>query len=351
MDDYFKKEKFDEEFFSSYIDELLPDKIFDFHLHVTRECDAAGVSQTAVDADWAMQCGYTMPFERYADYCRTLWVGREVEANIFPMPIKGIDLVSANKHIAELITKKSTEKIRAVSAAMAVSPEFDADECEKQLTECGFIGYKPYPDLVSGKKGADISIFDFIPERYLKALDRHRKVVILHLPRAGRLADPKNVSELLEMRQKFPDIKIVIAHYGRCYNIEFGVKAVEEFGSDIGGFYFDTAAVINPAVHKFMLEKISHDRILYGTDMPLLRWHGKRTWENGTYQNYARERFKWNETKHEAPEKEAKYTFLLYEQTKNMLDTLNAAGGKELIKKIFYSNAKKFIDTIKGEQL
>lgn len=345
MLEYFNKTQRDADFFSEHIAPRLPSELFDMHLHVTRPKDTAGISQEAVDKDWALQCGYSMDLDDLKNYCEVLWSDRRVSVTAFPFPVRGVDLKSANEYLAGLLRDKNNlgANVSVRAAAMSIAPSFDFEECEQQMLDSGFIGYKPYPDLVSGEKGADISIFDFIPDRFLRSLDRHKKAVILHLPRAKRIADPDNIKELLRMRQSFPDVKIIIAHYGRSYNIEVIEKAFAEFGSDINGFYFDNAAVLNPAVHTFMLEHIPHDRIFFGTDMPILMWHGKRTWQNATYQNFSRETFKWNSGKTTSPEEEEKYTFLLYEQAKYLLDSIYAIGGRDLAEDIYCNNAKKFL--------
>ena len=157
-----------------------------------------------------------------------------------------------------------------------------------------------------------------------------------------------NIRELLELRQKFPDAKIIIAHYGRSYNIEVIRRAYAEMGKDMEGFYFDNAAVINPEVHRFMLEHLPQDRIFYGSDMPLLLWHGKRTWESGTYHNHAKEHFPWNAG---APESEAErsgYTFFLYEQARHLLDAIDSVGGPALAQKVFCDNARAFVASVLG---
>ncbi|MBO5415587.1 MAG: amidohydrolase family protein [Clostridia bacterium] len=345
MVEYFNKNQRDTEFFNEHIAPRMPSELFDMHLHITRPKDTSGISQEAVDKDWALQCGYSMDIDDLKHYCETLWCDRRVSVTAFPFPVRGVDLRSANKYLAKLLKDENNlnANVSVRAAAMSIAPSFDCDECEQQMLDYGFIGYKPYPDLVSGEKGADISIFDFIPDRFLRALDKHKRAVILHLPRAKRIADPDNIKELLRMRQTFPDVKIIVAHYGRSYNIEVIEKAFAEFGSDINGFYFDNAAVLNPAVHTFMLEHIPHDRIFFGTDMPILMWHGKRTWQNGTYQNFSRETFKWNSGKTTSAEEEEKYTFLLYEQAKYLLDSIYSIGGRELAEDIYCNNAKRFL--------
>ncbi len=352
MLEYFKKTQRDIDFFDEYIAPRLPNELFDMHLHVTTDKDTSGISKEAIDKDWALQCGYAMDVDDLKKYCSVIWKDRRVSVTAFPFPVRGVDLHSANEYLANVLRDQnnSNSNVSIRAAAMSIAPSFDPDECEELLLRDRFIGYKPYPDLVSGEKGADISIFDFIPDRFLQALDRHKKAVILHLPRAGRIADKDNIHELLEMRQKFPDVKIIVAHYGRSYNIEVIETAYEKFGKDIEGFYFDNAAVLNPAVHTFMLEHIPHNRIFFGTDMPILLWHGIRTWNGGTYQNFSRETFKWNSAKNTPREEEEKYTFLLYEQAKHLLDSIYSIGGKALAERIYCENAKDFLRDVTGQQ-
>ncbi|MBQ5634551.1 MAG: hypothetical protein IIV11_06690, partial [Clostridia bacterium] len=89
--------------------------------------------------------------------------------------------------------------------------------------------------------------------------------------------------------------------------------------------------------------------IFFGTDMPILMWHGKRTWEGGTYQNFSRETFKWNSAKTTSPEEEENFTFLLYEQAKYLLDSIYEVGGKELAQMVYCDNAKKFLAEVSNK--
>ncbi|MHB1365869.1 MAG: hypothetical protein ACYCWE_08590 [Eubacteriales bacterium] len=60
-----------------------------------------------------------------------------------------------------------------------------------------------------------------------------------------------------------------------------------------------------------MLDNVSHERIMYGTDLPVFLWHGRRRWTDDAYYNHAREDIAWN-THYEGRETEARYTFFLY---------------------------------------
>lgn len=159
---------------------------------------------------------------------------------------------------------------------------------------------------------------------------------MLHLPRKGRLPDPDNIRELREIRQKFPDIHIILAHFGRSFTTDIFSRGIAALGDDLKGFYFDTAAVVNPRVHQMAMERLDSRQILFGTDFPIMTWHGMREWHTDSPTNYCREDFGWN--RHEkGAETEAGFTFIAYVQLKNMLD---AIGNDSLRKKqIFYKNA------------
>jgi len=339
LNTYFIKTEVDRIFYSEYLEERMPSKIFDAHVHINLKSHVEGVTPERIKTDWALECGIVLPCEDAYACAEELYPGVEYKIAGMPWPIKEADLKANNEYLAQ---KKSEGKL---TPFMSLAPDWDIEETEEVLVNGGFIGFKPYPDMVSGKKGADISIFDFITREQLKLLDKHKRALMLHLPRKERLADPDNVRELMEIRDRFPEIKIIIAHFGRAFCPYYLEKGIEMM-SGAEGFYFDTTAVINPAVYRLAFEKIPVDKILYGSDMPILFWHGKRKWTEREYINLCRENFSWN--KHlESPEEEAKYTFFLYEQMKSILDTADEIGftGREK-DKIFFDNLYNLVNNI-----
>ena len=69
-----------------------------------------------------------------------------------------------------------------------------AEFLEKEVTEGGFAGLKPYlnrsPSYIPGN---EVRIFDFLTHEHLRLADRHGWIVMLHIPRPGRLRDPLNL--------------------------------------------------------------------------------------------------------------------------------------------------------------
>ena len=55
--------------------------------------------------------------------------------------------------------------------------------------------------------------------------DRHRKAVVLHIPRPGRLADDDNVRELLELARKNKGQVVEVRGLGLMIGVEFRGEA------------------------------------------------------------------------------------------------------------------------------
>jgi predicted TIM-barrel fold metal-dependent hydrolase len=252
------------------------------------------------------------------------------------MPVKEADLRENNRYLAD---EQSKEKL---TAFMCIKPKWSDEEIEKGLEEQGFLGVKPYPDMVSGVKGADISIFDFMPPHQWEILNRHRKAVMLHLPRKERLPADENIRELKQIRQKYPDLVIIVAHFGRSFCPFFLEEGLRKLG-DADGFFFDTSAVLNPDVYDIAFTRLNPEQILFGTDMPISLFHGKREWTDRTYINLSSEDYSWN-TDRRSPEEEAAYTLFIYEQVRAMLDAIERNGLSDDMKEcIFFHNTERLL--------
>jgi predicted TIM-barrel fold metal-dependent hydrolase len=99
--------------------------------------------------------------------------------------------------------------------------------------------------------------------------------------------------------------------------------------------------VINPETCELAFDRLPVERILFGTDMPILFWHGRRTWTEREYCNLCREPFSWN-VHRESAEVEATYTLFLYEQMKAILDACDRHHFTPAQKDaLFWANARR----------
>jgi predicted TIM-barrel fold metal-dependent hydrolase len=335
MQPYFDRTDLDRRFYGEWIRPRLPERIFDVHVHVNLPEHVAAVTEERRRSDWAIECGYVLPCEDAYAAAAELFPGTEYRIAGFPWPIREADLVANNRYLAE------KRRQGLLNPFMAVRPGWDLERVDRELEAGAFVGFKPYPDMVSGRKGAEIGIFDFLPREQWRILDRRRGAVVLHLPRAERIASPENLRELREARQSFPEVTIIIAHVGRSFCPHYLQRALDELGADAGGFFFDTSAVINPEVYDLAFGRLSPGKVLFGSDLPILFWHGRRTWTEREYRNLCREDYSWNR-QHEPPEVEASYTLFIYEQVRAILDAAERHGlSRAQLEGIFHDNTAR----------
>jgi len=159
------------------------------------------------------------------------------------------------------------------------------------------------------------------------------------------LADPDNIREVREIRTKYPQVKLIIAHLGRCYT-EFHAKRGLLPLADDPGIYFDTSAVLNPAVHLLALKHIGPTRLLYGTDCPVMYLRGRRQFRDREYINRTNLPFYFNKES-EAEAIEAKYTLYMYEELKAIKDACETLGlERDQVEAIFHRSAQRLIQDV-----
>ena len=215
MISYFQRTETDADYYERKLRDRLPENLVDMHCHINLPEHLTHVPPERIASDWALQAGHAMTAEEADYYERTLFPEKQVRRVAFPFPIAEADLKENNRYIADCLREK---KIQA--GLMVTRPEWTNAEVEQTLMRGGFAGLKPYPDLVGEKKGAEISIYDFLPKRHIQLAYEKNKCILLHLPRARRLAAQENVKELREIVNEFPGIRLIIAHIGRCFNVE-----------------------------------------------------------------------------------------------------------------------------------
>ena len=83
---------------------------------------------------------------------------------------------------------------------------------------------------------------------------------------------PITLMQIYTMIKKFPDNKIVLAHWGG--GIFFFNLLKKEVKKKLANVYFDTAAspfLYDPEIYKFAVGIMGADNILLGSDFPLLK--------------------------------------------------------------------------------
>ncbi len=167
-----------------------------------------------------------------------------------------------------------------------ISPEDPAELVEERIVRSGAVGVKPYWNYAAahfGKTSAQVEIVDMLTPSQLEMLNRRKLAVTLHIPRPGRFADKCNQRQMIELCEKYPDVRFIFAHIGRAYFMKNIIDSnLEEF-VQYGNAYFDTAMLNHEGVLNYTFDHFPAERILFGSDSPIALLRGKSVEINDQY--------------------------------------------------------------------
>jgi uncharacterized protein len=287
-------------------------------------------------ANWALEVGIEQSWADLRNTYSTLFPNQEVHALTFGGVFQETYVGRNNDYILE----GTQDAANLACGLMVTKPEWDAQVIKDGLT-AGFIGIKPYPDLAT-QSCSEPGIYDFLPKSHLAVLNEASGILMLHLPRAGRLADPDNIRELLEISKDYPYIKVIVAHIGRSFCLPTAQAGLPQVVNRTG-ILFDTSANLNSDVFRFALDTIGPDRILFGSDLPITIMRGVREHVGDKYINYTDAPYSWNNNRKSA-EEESEYTYFVYEELRAIIRAVEQGGfGKEAMEKIMHSNAEHLL--------
>ncbi len=326
---------YDREVYEKELRAFLPDRVIDCHAHIWKNSfDWAGdVSGTST---WTLLVADELPDEKLVETYREMLPGKQVTPLIFGSTTHRLDQV--NRYVKETSEKYGFPNLFRCTYDM--SPE----ELEEGVRRTGSIGLKPYlTSRPSYIPSGEIRIFDFIPPYQLEAANRNGWVVMLHIARSRRLRDSVNVGQIMEIEEKYPDLKLVVAHVGRAYAKEDIGDAFNILKNTKNILFDFTANVCDDAI-RACLEAVGPDRLMFGTDLPIAKMHMYRVTENGVYYNIV-PRGEYGDVSgdpHMRESDEYKITTMMYEQIRAMkrcAAELKLRDGD--VEKIFYKNADK----------
>jgi predicted TIM-barrel fold metal-dependent hydrolase len=279
MSRLFEVQDVDRRFYQEKLADFLPERMVDIHTHVWLR-DFRKAPPTGRAVTWPLRVAEQNPVEDLVETYRLMFPGKAVKPLMFSfVEAHEDDFAGANAYSSHAAREQG------FAALVFASPTWSAERLEREILTGDFLGAKVYLTLAPAHIPADeIRISDFLPQHQLEVLDRHGWIVVLHIPRSVRLRDPVNLADMLEIDQRYPNAKIIIAHVGRAYCPE-----------DIGNAFsvlvrtrhllFDFSANTNVAVFEQLIRTVGPRRILFGSDLPITRMRMRRICEQGNYVN------------------------------------------------------------------
>ncbi len=335
---------YDREVYEKEIREFLPERLWDVHVHLWRREHLVPPTGSTRTVDWPSRVAEENTAEQLEETYRLLFPSKTIRPFVFGS-IRS-DLETMNRYVSAVARQ------RQWPALIFSDPRWTAREFERRLLEGGFLGAKSYLSFAPSYLPADeIRIFDFFPPHQLAVLNRRGLLLMLHLPRSGRLRDPVNLAQLLEIEERYPAIRVIVAHVGRAYCPQ-DVGNAFEILSQTRRLLFDLSANTNDEVFEQVLRAVGPGRILFGSDLPILRMRMRRICENGIYINLVPRGLYGDVSgdphmREAAPAESERLTFFMYEEIRAFRRAAERVGlGRTDIERVFYGNASAILQDL-----
>jgi predicted TIM-barrel fold metal-dependent hydrolase len=336
----------DRKTYTETLRDFLPERIIDVHTHVWKaEHTAHGESAFDRVVSWPMRVASQDPVEDLVEGYRLMFPGKSVTPLMFSLVYEGDDITRMNNYVSQCAAKTG------FPALVFAHPTWTGAQLERQIRKGKFLGAKVYLNLApSYIPMKEIRVFDFLPPHQLDVLNRHRCVVMLHIPRDGRLGDPVNLAQMIEIEKNWPGVRLIIAHVGRAYCDEDIGDAFEALKAT-KSMVFDFSANTHDRAFEGALRALGPERCLFGSDMPITRMRMRRICEGGRYINivprglYGDVSADRNMREVDAPEAN-QLTFFMYEEIKAIKRAVERIGlGRSDVEAVFHSNARRLLGT------
>ncbi|MCI8852546.1 MAG: amidohydrolase family protein [Lachnospiraceae bacterium] len=343
----FEVTEYDREIYERELKDFLPEEMIDIHTHIwldhMRRPKPLAPGEVKRTVTWPSLVAKDNSVEDLQETYRLMFPDKRVTPLMFTSGEREA-FPELNNYVKECAAKTG------YPALYYSCPEQSGEELEQKIREGGFLGLKSYLDLSPAYlPEKEIRIFDFFPKYQLRKMNEMKAIIMLHIPRDGRLKDPVNLAQIRELKQEFPDIRLIIAHIGRAY-VESDVGNAFEVLSDCTDLMFDFCANCCEFAITKLLESVGPKRAMFGSDMPILRMRTHRIEENGTYINLIPPGLYGDPSQDRhlrevSPEEAKRITFFMYEEILAFKRAAIKLGlTKEDVYDVFCGNAKRLIE-------
>jgi len=322
---------------SRELDPFLPTRIFDVHSHIFLAEHRPGAEESR-NPSHPTVCN-AFPLENYLRSMRRMFPGRELGALLFGTVDPEGDLRAINDYVSRACREVGFE------ALMVVPPGRDASTLEAEVRAGGFLGFKPYFTFVRDKPPAEVTLEDMIDPPMREAADRLGLIIMVHIPRPGRLADPVNLEGLARLCRDCPRAKVLLAHFGRAYFPE-AVGPLDGL-APLENLYVDCSMVQDHEVLETLFRRFDHSRILFGLDMPVAQEKGKVLGVNGQRHFFTKRVHPWS-IHNSAGAYRIRCTFMAYEMVRALRRAMERCGlGRRAVEQVFHQNAENLVRSVR----
>ncbi len=250
----------DREFYQRELATFIPDRVFDAHTHIWRE----DLAQWPIESDFK-----SIGYREYRALMDDLHPGRDLAALFLPVFEEKPLIPQGNLWVSQQLAKD-----RRCRGLFFIQPEDDPDWVCEQVRALGLHGLKCYHTMASSDPTWSAEIPEYLPERLVAVANREGWVITLHVVKSRAMADPGNIHWVRDYCQKYPNMKLILAHSARGFQPSHNLEGLPKL-ADLPNVYFDTSTNCEPIAHDAIIRTFGHQKLMYGTDLPVCHMRGR----------------------------------------------------------------------------
>jgi len=333
--------QYDLPFYRDHIAPILPPVVLDFHAHTWK-------SEHWRDVAWETGAAggkYMVTIEQYGIEAlradgRAIFPDRPYHAVCFGYPTPLADVRKTNDYTAEAGRQPGLFPLMLAGRGLE-----SIEETERRVREQGFFGYKVLLPWLGDDYGS-VTPEDMLGEAEMALADSLRLIVLLHVPRSRRLADPAVKEGVRKYAREYPSAQFVLAHCGRCFLPDEMAEAVPAV-ADLPNVCLDTSMVMDPTALQIVMEHIDSSRLLFATDFPVAAMRGRRVYAADHWIDLVLDGFGCAPSAFRAITPDMRATFMAYEIILALRRAADRAGlQRDQLTAIFHDNGMRLLRNV-----
>ena len=252
----------DHEFYRREVESFLPDRIYDAHTHLWLG-DRVGWSVPGAAGDVGL--------EEYNRLMQDVHGPRPTNALFIPFAtsVELENRQAANQWVSEQVGLDPDNR-----AIFFIHPEDDPEWVRQEVRRLGLHGLKCYHTMSGVDPTWEADIEAFLPEPLIAVADEEGWVITLHMVKSRAVAEPANIACIRRYCEKYPNMRLILAHSARGFQPAHNLEGLPQL-TGLDNLYFDTSANCEPIAHQSIIRIIGHDKLMYGTDLPVSHLRGR----------------------------------------------------------------------------
>lgn len=248
------------EIFQRELDSFVPEVVLDAHAHLWSS-SISGPNLSDAFTPFEDETTIEVWHRRMDE----LFPGRRQGGLVIPGVLKGgLDSLERQN---EFVSREALSD-PLCRPSMFVTPQMDAAYVRQEVKRLNVAGLKCYHYASTRQPSWDSDIPEFLPEEHMQVANEEGLCITLHMVKSRAVADPSNQHWIRTYCERYPNMKLILAHAARSFNPVHAMEGLEKLRG-LPNLWCDMAAVTEVGACEAIIETLGHDRLLWGSDYPV----------------------------------------------------------------------------------